>query len=564
MRIGLGGKLVALLAVALAFSTVVGATGLVAARALERLIDDYGERKVPQLQALGRLGAAVGHASGAASALENGTLDTSVHGAALALLTAKRAEALDAARECVRTAGGGTAADAVTSAVQAWQTDLEALAAAAGERTAASEAGRFAEVAALQHKVTAQHDAVRRDLERLFGVLDEVARGVRREGDEFHTRAEATESAARLWIGGALALAFVALLASGWSLVRGVRRALALAVHAARGIAAGDLREKVRVTSHDELGELQEAMGEMSERLAAVIGEVRTGAEALGAASGQVSATAQQLSAGTGEQASSVEETTASLEEMTSSIEANAASSRRTEEMAKEGARSAEDSGKAVGETVAAMRAIAERISIIEEIAYQTNLLALNAAIEAARAGDYGKGFAVVATEVRKLAERSQKAAKEIGALAAGSVAVAERSGTMLGALVTAIHQTAELVQEVAAASQEQSSGVAQVSRAMGVVDQVTQRNASAAEELSSTAEEVASQASALQQLVSFFQLAGDAERGPRPAARREIAALPAAAPARALADPRRASSPAPTPAPRGAPARAAGEFRRF
>jgi methyl-accepting chemotaxis protein len=158
-----------------------------------------------------------------------------------------------------------------------------------------------------------------------------------------------------------------------------------------------------------------------------------------------------------------------------------------------------------VVETVAAMKSIAERISIIEEIAYQTNLLALNAAIEAARAGEHGRGFAVVATEVRKLAERAQKAAKEIGAMAGSSVKVAERSGQLIVELVPTIRKTADLVQEVAAASAEQSSGVGQVSKAMGIVDQVTQRNASAAEELSSTAEEMASQAESLQQLMSFF-----------------------------------------------------------
>jgi methyl-accepting chemotaxis protein len=173
------------------------------------------------------------------------------------------------------------------------------------------------------------------------------------------------------------------------------------------------------------------------------------------------------------------------------------------------GSKDAEESGRTVKETVTAMRQIAEKVSIIEEIAYQTNLLALNAAIEAARAGEHGRGFAVVATEVRKLAERSQSAAKEISGLAAFSVAVAERSGRLLDQLVPGIRKTADLVQEVAAASSEQSSGVGQINKAMSRVDQVTQRNASAAEELASTAEEMASQAEALQQLVSYFRLAG-------------------------------------------------------
>jgi methyl-accepting chemotaxis protein len=176
------------------------------------------------------------------------------------------------------------------------------------------------------------------------------------------------------------------------------------------------------------------------------------------------------------------------------------------------GARDAEESGRVAGETTVAMKTIAQKISIIEDIAYQTNLLALNAAIEAARAGEHGKGFAVVATEVRKLAERSQAAANEISGLAVSSVTVAERSGALLNELVPAIRKTAELVQEVAAASREQASGVTQINQAMSQVDQVTQRTASAAEELASTAEEMAAQAEALQQMVSFFTVSESAD----------------------------------------------------
>jgi methyl-accepting chemotaxis protein len=309
------------------------------------------------------------------------------------------------------------------------------------------------------------------------------------------------------------------------------------AVAAAERIANGDLRKSVEVTSRDEIGNLQAAMRAMTEKLSAVIGEVRSGAEALTGASQQVSATAQTLSQGTGEQAASVEETTSSLEEMSASITQNAESSRQTEAMAKQGAENAEESGRSVKETVDAMASIADKISIIEEIAYQTNLLALNAAIEAARAGEHGKGFAVVATEVRKLAERAQKAAKEIGALAGSSVKVAERSGELIVELVPAIRKTADLVQEISAASQEQSAGVGQVSKAMGIVDQVTQRNASAAEELSSTAEEMSAQAEALLALMRFFEVK-DAlpERFTSPAAHR-------------------ATSPEPTPTVRAPPA---------
>jgi methyl-accepting chemotaxis protein len=564
MRIGLTGKIVALLVFALAFVALVGMAGLLATRSMAGVADDYGSRKVPQLQALGRLAAEAGQAGGAASALENGSLDASLHRPAFELLAAAKAEALEAARAYEAALGAGKAGG-VAAAVEAWSKELDALASAARERTAAADAGRFAEMAGFQHNVTARHEAVRRSTQELFELLDGSARAIRSEADDLNVRAAGTEASARRSILVAFAVAIAALVLAGLLLVRGVRRALAVAVAGARRIAGGDLRQKIEVTSHDEIGDLQEAMAQMSDKLATVIGEVRGGADALGSASGQVSATAQQVSQGTGEQASSVEETTASLEEMTSSIESNAANSRRTEQMAKDGARSAEESGRAVTETVAAMRAIADRISIVQEIAYQTNLLALNAAIEAARAGDHGKGFAVVAAEVRKLAERSQTAAKEIGELAGSSVAVAERSGAMLVELVGTIRQTAELVQEVSTASQEQSSGVAQVSRAMSVVDQVTQRNASAAEELSSTAEEVASQAETLQQLVSFFRLA-EGTASPRPAAR---------SPARpvALVPPPPALSPAPSaqqPSPllhaaRGAAApQRAEEFRRF
>jgi methyl-accepting chemotaxis protein len=294
------------------------------------------------------------------------------------------------------------------------------------------------------------------------------------------------------------------------------------AAEVARKVAEGDLTVVITKRTHDQ-SSLLSAMGGMVERLAQVVGEVRASAGGLSAASDQVSATAQSLSQGTSEQAASVEETTSSLEQMSASIAQNAESSRQTEQMASKGARDADESGRAVAQTVEAMKAIAEKISIVGEIAYQTNLLALNAAIEAARAGEHGKGFAVVATEVRKLAERSQAAAKEISGLARSSVGLAERTGTALSELVPSIRKTAELVQEVTAASAEQSTGVSQLNKAMGQVDQVTQRNASAAEELSSTAEEMAAQATALKEQVSYFRLPGD---GAAPVVRARPAAL--------------------------------------
>jgi len=278
----------------------------------------------------------------------------------------------------------------------------------------------------------------------------------------------------------------------------------------AESIAAGDLTREISVGDGSETGKLQQAMREMSATLSNIIRDVRDGSTAVASAAAQVSTSSQSLSQGTSEQASSVEEMSASLEEMNASITQNAENSRKVERAALGGAQAAEDSGGAVKATVGAMKQITAKISVIEDIAYQTNLLALNAAIEAARAGDQGRGFAVVAVEVRKLAERSRTAAQEINALAVDSVGVAERSGELLAELVPSIKQTAELVQDVAAASGEQSSAVNQINKAMSQVDTVTQRNASSAEELSSTAEELASQSEQLQRLMTFFRVSGD------------------------------------------------------
>jgi methyl-accepting chemotaxis protein len=312
-------------------------------------------------------------------------------------------------------------------------------------------------------------------------------------------------------------LALAALGAAAIVVVRRVTKPLELISSFATRIAGGDLTGKLEIQSEDEIGILADSFRSMQARLAQVIGEVRAGAAALSSASAQLSTMSQSLSSGTSRQAETTEEVTSNLARMNASILQNAESSRRVETLALKGAADAGECTRAAAETIDAMKEISSRISIIEEIAYQTNLLALNAAIEAARAGTHGRGFAVVASEVRKLAEGSQTSAKQIVALASRSVSVAERSGELLAELAPSINQTSQLVKDVAAMSHEQSSGVSQISKAMLGLNQSTQHTASAAEELSGMAEEMASQAESLLQLMGFFRLAGTRLHGEAP-----------------------------------------------
>jgi len=283
----------------------------------------------------------------------------------------------------------------------------------------------------------------------------------------------------------------------------------AYAAEVARRVAEGDLTVVVTTKANDK-SSLLHAMRSMVEQLLRVIGEVRSSADGLSAASEQVSATSQSMSQAASEQAASLEETSASIEQMSASIGQNTENARITDGIANKAAQDAVDGGEAVRATVEAMNSIADKIGIIDDIAYQTNLLALNAAIEAARAGEHGKGFAVVAAEVRKLAERSQVASQEIGELAGASVKTAERAGQLLDQMVPNIRRTADLVQEIAAASEEQSQSAGQISTAMSQLNQTTQQNASASEELSATAEEMSGQAQQLQQMMAIFRVGAD------------------------------------------------------
>ncbi|MBI5109923.1 MAG: MCP four helix bundle domain-containing protein [Rhodocyclales bacterium] len=281
---------------------------------------------------------------------------------------------------------------------------------------------------------------------------------------------------------------------------------LFVAIRAAESIAGGDLSKQIQSGNMDETGDLLRALAGMQEKLTHIIGEVRTTAHSLGDAAGQVSATANSLSLASSEQAASVEKTTVSMEQMTASIAQNTENAKMTDGMAAKAAAEATEGASAVTRTVDDMNSIASKIGIVDDIAYQTNLLALNAAIEAARAGEHGKGFAVVAAEVRKLAERSQVAAQEIGNLANSSVKQADHAGKLLTEMVPTIRRTSDLVQEIAAASAEQSSGVAQIHGAMGQLSKATQQNASASEELAATAEEMGGQAAQLQELMAYFR----------------------------------------------------------
>jgi methyl-accepting chemotaxis protein len=286
-----------------------------------------------------------------------------------------------------------------------------------------------------------------------------------------------------------------------------ITRPLNQAVRVSKELTEGNLMMAVEITSTDEAGQFLISMKEMIEKLKGIVADVQGAADNVASGSQQMSSTAQQMSQGATEQAAAAEEVSSSMEQMASNIKQNADNAQQTEKIALKAAQDAQGGGKAVAETVGAMKEIATKISIIEEIARQTNLLALNAAIEAARAGEHGKGFAVVASEVRKLAERSQTAAAEISKLSTSSVEVAEKAGEMLGRIVPDIQKTAELVQEINAASNEQNTGAEQINKAIQQLDQVIQQNASATEETASTSEELSSQSEQLLEAIGFFKV---------------------------------------------------------
>ncbi len=355
------------------------------------------------------------------------------------------------------------------------------------------------------HKQAAQRDHVAQDTMQRTGTDVEKACKEVMQSQKQKMQRESETATATMATAGALAILLG--LVTAIMLSRAIIGATKRAVVFAHELEHGNLEATIEADSNDELGQLASALQAMVGNLRSVVTDVRGVADQVASGSQQMSATSEQMSQGASEQAAAAEEASSSMEQMASRISENADNAGQTEKMATRAAEDADKSGKAVGTMVVAMHEIAGKTTIIEEIARQTNLLALNAAIEAARAGEHGKGFAVVASEVRKLAERSQVAAGEISALSSKSVRAAEEAGEVLKATVPSIRKTADLVQEISAASNEQNVGAQQINKAIQQLDQVIQQNASAAEELSSTAEDFTSQSERLLNAISFFKV---------------------------------------------------------
>ncbi|MBP2559434.1 methyl-accepting chemotaxis protein [Neorhizobium galegae] len=386
----------------------------------------------------------------------------------------------------------------------------------------------------------------RKAVTELSTQLEEAVQINRDRMQKANDEAEATYWTTRSLMITIAAVAVITAAATAFWIALGIGRGLTKIMSVAKAVSIGDLNQNIEIKTNDEIKDLVDtintmtanlrstatiadqisngdltvspkplsekdtlglALESMVERLRGVVGDALSAADNVSSGSQELSASSEQLSQGATEQASAAEEASSSMEQMAANIKQNADNAAQTEKIARQSSRDAEASGQAVGRAVSAMRTIAEKISIVQEIARQTDLLALNAAVEAARAGEHGKGFAVVASEVRKLAERSQAAAAEISALSGDTVQVATEAGEMLNKLVPAIQKTAELVSEISAACREQDVGAAQINEAIQQLDKVTQQNAGASEEMSATSEELAAQAEELQASIAFFKV---------------------------------------------------------
>ncbi len=290
-------------------------------------------------------------------------------------------------------------------------------------------------------------------------------------------------------------------------ITRGIIGPIKNSIAFAQKVSQGDLTTKIDIDQDDEIGQMVDSLKEMSQKLTTIIEEILSGASSIAQASQEMSSVSQQLAQGANEQATSVEEISSSIEEMASNIQQNADNAEKTERIAKETQVGIKKGHESASTSAVSMKQIADKISIINEIAFQTNILALNAAVEAARAGEYGKGFAVVASEVRKLAERSRESAEEIDKVSKSGVGIVEEASKKLAEIVPEIEKTSLLVQEIASASQEQSSGANQINSAIQQLNNVTQQNAAASEEMATSSEELSSQANLLKDLIAFFKI---------------------------------------------------------
>jgi methyl-accepting chemotaxis protein len=425
---------------------------------------------------------------------------------------------------------------------------------------------------------TQERDLVKQAEEQLQGIVGQAEAFMQQSKKD----AEDNYSSDRTLLLAAVAASLLIATAAGIWLSMLISKGLGKAVSLANAVAIGDLDQRIEISSNDEIKDVVTALNTMTENLRAtagvadsiangdltvaarplsdkdtlghalermleklrsVVSEASGASDNVSAGSQELSSSAEELSQGATEQASAAEEASSSMEEMASNIKQNADNATQTEKIARQSASDAQASGEAVGRAVEAMQTIAEKITIVQEIARQTDLLALNAAVEAARAGEHGKGFAVVASEVRKLAERSQAAAAEIGTVSSQTVKVAREAGEMLEKLVPDIKKTAELVSEISAACREQDIGSDQINQAIQQLDKVTQQNASASEQMSATSEELAAQAEQLQASIAYFRTddqargAAPARASFRPAAQSKPAAVAAAKPAPAKAN---------------------------